>query len=228
MVYLLSLIGKQTDIYTIIIYILSTLAVVFLTLPVHEFAHALAAVKLGDQTPRYQGRLTINPFAHLDYTGMLCMILLGVGWAKPVQINARNFKNPKRGMALTAAAGPIANLIMAFIAMIIVNALSLLSGFGTTVYYFVLFVYYIANINVYLAVFNFIPIPPLDGSRLLSALLPDRIYYNLMRYEQYSFIALMVLIFALSRAGLDPVGFVSRYVLSGISYLANLPFSFIR
>lgn len=227
MIYLLSFIGTQTDLSAIIIYILSTLAVVFLTLPVHEFAHALTAVTLGDQTPRYQGRLTVNPFAHIDYTGMLCMVLLGVGWAKPVQINARNFKNPKGGMAITAAAGPIANLIMALVAMIIVNILSLFPTAGVTVYYFELFVYYVANMNVYLAVFNFIPIPPLDGSRLLSALLPDRIYYKLMRYEQYSFIILMVLIFALNRAGFDPIGFISRYVLSGIAYLAHLPFSFV-
>lgn len=214
-----------TSLAEALIYLLSTLAVLFLTLPIHEFAHALVAVRLGDPTPRYQGRLTVNPFAHLDKVGMLCMLIFGVGWARPVQINARNFKSPKWGMAITALAGPIANLLMAFVALLLYFPLALFFESDVTMYLAV-FMFYIANISVYLAVFNLIPIPPLDGSRLLSALLPYKYYYKLMRYEQYSMIILMVLLFALSHVGLNPISILSNYVLNGITYIAYLPFSF--
>ena len=171
---------------SVIAYILSSLAVVFLTLPVHEFAHAYTASKLGDPTPRYQGRLTLNPFAHIDYFGALCILLFGFGWARPVQVESRYFKNPKWGMALTAAAGPIANILMAAVSMLLANTVlfiampsyfseGVLSAFllpaAVRVIYGIF--YYVAQINVYLAVFNLVPIPPLDGSRVLFAFLPQ-------------------------------------------------------
>lgn len=210
---------------TVIVYIISALAVVFLTMPVHEFAHGFAAVKLGDSTPRWQGRLTLNPLAHIDYVGALCIILFGFGWAKPVQIDARNFKNPKTGMAVTALAGPLANIIVAFVSLLLINVVWLFPQ-SEILLYISMFLGYIASINVSLAVFNLIPIPPLDGSRLLSALLPNKQYYALMRYERYFFFAILFLLFFGVLDG--PLGFLQSGLLSLLSRLAALPFGIFR
>ena len=217
------LLSGSMDFGSVIVYILSTLAVIFLTLPVHEFAHGFVATKLGDPTPRYQGRLTLNPFAHIDYIGSLCILLFGFGWAKPVEVNARNFENPKMGMAITALAGPVSNLVVAFITLFAANGLWVIAG-STIIFYITYFFIYIAQINVYLAVFNLIPIPPLDGSRILSVVLPNRYYYMLMRYERYIYFGLLALLFF---GVLDiPLSFVSGKVLSGLSFLAGIPFRF--
>lgn len=217
-----SLLSGGMDLPTVIIYILSSLTVIFLTLPVHEFAHAFTAVKLGDNTPKWQGRLTVNPFAHIDYLGALCILLFGFGWAKPVQINGSNFRNPKRDMALTALAGPVSNIIVAFIALLLVNTCRLFFTVGFVYYYVSAFLYWVASINISLAVFNLIPIPPLDGSRLLSALLPYKYYYALMRYERYIFWGLLALLWF---GVLDiPLDFLYGKLMTAISYLASLPF----
>ena len=221
------LLSGNINVSGVIIYILSALAVIFLTQPVHEFAHAWTAVKLGDPTPRYQGRLSVNPFAHIDYFGAACILLLGFGWAKPVQVNMNNFRNPKRDMAITAAAGPISNLIAALVMLVITNLLNLvlLNTSLSWAVYITVFFYYIADINVSLAVFNLIPIPPLDGSRLLFAVLPNRQYYKLMRYERYIFYGLLVLIWF---GVLDiPLNFLTNAVMSFLSFIAGLPFRFL-
>ncbi|MBO4693548.1 MAG: site-2 protease family protein [Clostridia bacterium] len=207
---------------------MSVIIVVFLTLPVHEFAHGFVAYKLGDPTPRYQGRLTLNPIAHLDPIGSLGILLFGIGWAKPVSVNARYFKNPKWGMALTALAGPVSNVIMAFIALVLMNTFALISNnFGISGGIYLLFIYfftYIAKINVYLAVFNFIPIPPFDGSRILFAFLPSKYYFGIMRYERFIFIGLLVILYlgVLSY----PISYVSNLILGGLAFIAGLPFGF--
>lgn len=220
------LISGSLNIGGAIVYILSSLVVIFLTLPVHEFAHGFAASKLGDPTPRYQGRLTLNPFAHIDYLGAACILLFGFGWAKPVGVNPNNFKRPKADMALTALAGPLSNLIVALIAMLLANAVRLFVTAWSAFLYIHLFLFYIAYINVSLAVFNLIPIPPLDGSRLLSALLPNKQYYALMRYERYIFWALLALLWV---GVLDiPLGFLTGKVMDLINFLAGLPFIFIK
>ena len=213
--------GRITSVSGGIAYILSSLVVIFLTLPIHEFAHGFAATKLGDPTPRYQGRLTLNPFAHIDYLGAACILLVGFGWAKPVGVNPTYFKHPKRDMALTALAGPVSNRIVALSALIICNIFQYLLT-GTVFLYIAIFFFYIASINISLAVFNLIPIPPLDGSRLLSALLPDKQYYALMRYERYIFFALLALIWL---GVLDkPLGYLSNGVMWFLNMLASLPF----
>ena len=219
----------KIDIIEVLVAILSSLAVIFLTLPVHEFAHGFIAEKLGDKTPRWQGRITLNPFAHIDWIGAAFIILFGFGWAKPVQVNARNFRNPKAGMAIVAVAGPISNLIVALICMLIMNGLGLIPVASIALLKMLSYIIYffagIAQINIYLAVFNLLPIPPLDGSRVLTAFLPYKYYNLIMQYEQYIHFLLMFLIFS---DVLDkPLMIAANAVWSLLSFLAYLPFSFL-
>ncbi|MGI6269513.1 MAG: site-2 protease family protein [Candidatus Howiella sp.] len=222
---LFSLLRGNMGVVQALIYALSSLVVIFLVLPVHESAHAFTAVKLGDPTPKYQGRLTLNPFAHIDYFGALMILLFGFGWAKPVGINPRNFKNPKGGMALTAVAGPVSNLLVAFLFMLVYCALETFAAsavLSTALLYLVYFLLYVIQINVGLAVFNLLPIPPLDGSRLLTAVLPDRIYYKIMQYERFIMLGLFALLFL---GVLDvPLNFLRDAVYNGLFFVAGLPF----
>ena len=228
---LLNLINSNsTSFWEILSYVISAAAVVFLALPVHEFAHGFVASKLGDPTPRMQGRLTLNPMAHLDPIGSLGILLFGVGWAKPVGVNPRYFKSPKWGMAVTALAGPVSNIIMAFLSLIIMNLFVLLCitvGFaGEIADAIFTFFYYLSYINVYLAVFNLIPIPPFDGSRILFAVLPSRYYFAVMRYERYIFVGLLILFFASSRLGISPISAIVEKIISGIYSIVDLPFGY--
>ena len=206
-----------------LLYALSAFAVILLTMPVHEWAHGFIATKLGDPTPRYQGRLTLNPFAHIDYIGALCIILFGVGWAKPVQINPRNFRNPKVGMAITALAGPVSNILMAGLSLLLGNIVYVL--LPTTFGLFVMsFFTLVASTNIYLAVFNLIPIPPFDGSRILFAILPDKYYWRVMEYERILMFAMLIIIATDVLDG--PLNFASGLILNIINTVASLPFMF--
>ena len=182
------------DIATVLMLLLSRAFVVFCCLPIHELAHGYTAYKLGDMTAKNSGRLTFNPLAQLNPIGTVMIFLFGIGYANPVPVNPNNFKNPKWGMALTAIAGPISNLLMGFVSVFIYYAI-VANATSTALGYVALFFYYAASVNVTLAVFNLIPIPPLDGSRVLTAFLPDSAYYKLMRYEKYIMIVLMVVLF---------------------------------
>ena len=150
-------------------YYLIRALVTLIAIPFHEAGHALAAWLLGDATAKREGRLSLNPFAHFDLVGTLCMIFAGVGWAKPVSTDPRNFKNPKWGMALTALAGPAANLLLAYLGMVAWKILYYWAPTTMITIFAARFLQYLVMMDVGLAVFNLIPIPPLDGSRILLA-----------------------------------------------------------
>ncbi len=178
----------------------AALFVIFCVSPLHEYSHALVAYKLGDRTAKFQGRLTLNPLAHIDPIGAIMILLVGFGYAKPVPVNMRNFPRQKRKfyMGLTALAGPMSNIIMAFLMTLCYSLffkLMLVNGPDKMFYNMCTFFIYASIINISLAVFNLIPIPPLDGSRIMSAVLPDKYYYKIMQYERYIMIALFVLIY---------------------------------
>ena len=199
---LLSLLRSgSVDMLSVIVYILSVLMVVFLINPLHECAHGFVAYKLGDRTAKNSGRLTLNPISHIDYFGAAMMLIVGFGWAKPVPVNPRNFKKPKLGMGLTALAGPVSNLLAAILGGLIYNGLLtlMLKNGGITfeehinytevvfhpemLKYVLMFLQFFILINICLAVFNLIPVPPLDGSKILMMFLPNRTIYKIQRYE---------------------------------------------
>jgi len=161
----------------------------------HELCHGLVAYRLGDNTAKDAGRLTLNPIKHIDIMGLLMMIVFKFGWAKPVPVNMNNFKNPKSGMAITALAGPVSNIFLSVVFLFIYGlfyvSLSTAGNFGEILLKMLLTAAYL---SCALAVFNIIPIPPLDGSKVLFSLLPEREYYKLMRYERYGMILLLIIV----------------------------------
>lgn len=186
------------------------LPIVMLSLSVHETAHGYVAHKLGDPTARSLGRLSLNPVKHLDPIGFICMLCFGFGWAKPVPVNTRYFKKPRRDMALCGAAGPVSNLALAIIFTallkifeIITPNLTISSELGYNLLLFTLiFLQTGIEMNITLAVFNLIPCPPLDGSKILYAFIPAKVYYKIAQYERYVYIVLLI---ALALGVLDPV-----------------------
>ncbi len=179
-----------------VVYLLLGYAVlVLLIMPVHEFAHAYAAHLCGDDTAKWYGRLTLNPFKHLDVWGTVMMLTVGIGYAKPVPVVSRNFRHYKRDMILVALAGPLSNLLMAFVAVGLFRvSLFFNPSREMTEALAMILVYTVASVNVSLAVFNLLPIPPLDGSRLWSSLLPPKWSYALERNSRYITMGLFVLL----------------------------------
>ena len=193
---------------------------VLIALTFHEFAHGYMAYKLGDPTAKNFGRLTLNPLKHLDPIGTICMIFFHFGWAKPVPINSRYFKKPRRDMALTAAAGPIMNFILALFGMLVCRILTKIfvtfpaqSDFVYYIQYAALTLFsYFHMLNLSLGVFNLIPIPPLDGSRLFYIFLPPKWYFGVMKYEKYIQLALLVLLWT---------GLLSRPLSAAVSWISG-------
>ncbi len=214
-----------------IIDLLITLFCVFLSLSFHEFAHGYAAHKLGDDTAKNMGRLTLSPMSHIDPIGALCLFLFGYGWARPVPINPRNFgqKRYKSGMVVSSLAGPLSNILLAFVSCLMFAVVLLvfgdieLSEKGVMAVNIVLTLFdTLMVMNISLAIFNLIPVPPLDGSKILNAVLPARIYFKIMRYEQFGFIILLVLINfpPFERLLVSLVGGVYEFLWSIISAIA--------
>ena len=196
---------------------------VLLSLSFHEFSHGYVAFKLGDPTAKQAGRLTPNPLAHIDPLGTLCMLIFRFGWAKPVPVNVMYFKDRKKGMAITAAAGPISNLLLAFLCLLLFVPVLVYAGWTAVGSYAANFLYIMVMINVGLAVFNLLPISPLDGSKILYAVLPNKIYFSIMRYERYFQPVLFLLLWTglLSR----PISFLRDAVISGMEFLVSPIFS---
>ena len=171
------------------------LAAVLLCLTVHETCHGLAAYALGDPTARRAHRLSLNPLRHIDWFGLLMMFAAGFGWAKPVPVNPNYFKKPKQGMAITALAGPVSNFVLALL-LLLAARLVYLRALATGTLPETLFTFLVntASLSVGLGLFNLVPVPPLDGSKVVAVLLPDRAYNWLMRYEQFGMVLLVIII----------------------------------
>ncbi|MBO5907316.1 MAG: site-2 protease family protein [Clostridia bacterium] len=203
------------------IYIFAALAAL-VALTVHEFSHGYAAYKMGDNTARNLGRLTFNPIKHLDPIGLLCMIFFRVGWAKPVPINARNFRNPKWGFALVGVAGPLSNILLGFLTGgVYLTLIALTRGLvveSEVVYNLLsnglLFLGTFFSVNIGLGIFNLLPIPPFDGSRLLNVILPPKLYFGVMKYERKIYLGVLLWLL---------LGDTVAHLLRSIPLVASVP-----
>jgi Zn-dependent protease len=179
--------------------LLYSVPALLLAISAHECAHAYVSYKLGDPTSKNLGRISLNPFRHLDIFGTICLILLRFGWAKPVQVNPNNFKNPKVGMLFTSLAGPAMNLILAVLfsfVYAVMFKIAYTAGIDHNIYTIIMtIVSYIVLYNVFLCVFNLIPLPPLDGSKMLATIFPPKLYYYFYKYQRQLYFLLIILIF---------------------------------
>ncbi len=214
--------------------------VLLMAFSVHESAHGYAAYKLGDPTARNFGRITLNPAKHIDILGFICMLVARIGWAKPVPINARHFKNPRRDMAITGAAGPVSNLLLAVVNLIALRVIILLmpnqfvyeaelfsdgklftGTLGFTMMSLVVYLLYLGVfLNVCLAIFNLIPVPPFDGSRIFYAFLPPKWYFGVMKYERIIMMVMLVLIFFGFLDG--PLAFIQNGIINALLWVVGM------
>jgi len=193
---------------------------------IHECAHGYAAYKLGDPTARMSGRLTLNPIRHIDPIGFILLIIAGFGWAKPVPVDSRYFKKPRRDMAITALAGPVSNFALSFLLLLIWFPLYLFVPVSAFQIIILNFIRITAILSTGFGVFNLLPVSPLDGSKILFSFLPDRIYYTILRYERYGLILLIALIYFgwINR----PLSIAQEWILTGLSYAAAFPFTIFQ
>ncbi len=187
----------------------------------HEMSHGYMSYKLGDPTPKYDGRLSINPIRHLDVLGTILLVLFGFGWAKPVVVNPQYYKKPRRDMALVALAGPLSNFIMAIVSYFLFGIFSNIfrSSDSSVVLFISMILQSLVYINLGLMVFNLIPIPPLDGSRILARFLPDKLFFQYAKLEPYG----MYIVFALVAVGVgsSAISYLMDITLTGISFVID-------
>ena len=229
--------GGTEQAKALLIIFLMWLPIIMLSLSFHEASHAFIAYKLGDPTARNFGRVTLNPVKHLDPIGFIAMLTIGFGWAKPCPVNTRNFRNPRKGFALSSLAGPVSNMILAlgftvlmaifYLIYLIVAIVRGLAEPPVFVDYIQMFLYYGIYLNVSLAIFNFLPVPPLDGSRILGLILPDKVYYAFLKYERYIGIGFAVLVIMLGQFNISIIDFVVSPVTNLFCSIATLPINWI-
>ena len=219
------------DLKDAIIQLLLSLPIIILALTVHETAHGYAAYRCGDPTAYNLGRLTLNPIKHLDPIGFLAMLIFGYGWAKPVPVNTRYFRNPKRDMAITAAAGPLSNLLMAIVSAVLCGVLrawyvylvytSPQNDFALTCVFVTMTLFELGALyNFLFMAFNLIPVPPFDGSRVFYFVLPDKYYFSVMRYERVIMMVTLVLLFT---GALDvPLAFLRGNIVKLFDFIVGL------
>ena len=194
-----------------------------LCIMIHEICHGLAAYALGDHTAARQGRLSLNPLRHVDWFGLLMLAFFHIGWAKPVSVDIRNFRKPKRDMAITALAGPVSNFLLAAVTMFLFGLLYAPLYDKNWGYDLLLLLESIAYLSVSLGLFNLIPFPPLDGSKVLFSLLPDRIYVKLLFLERYGMIALIIIVVVMNRLlPVSPIAAAGETVFNWFFRIAKL------
>lgn len=192
---------------------------ILIALTVHEFSHGLAAVALGDDTPKRYGRLTLNPLAHLDPLGTLALLIVGFGWAKPVPVRFDNFRDFRRGMFYTALAGPMSNFLLAIVGAIIYTSILGQPANSWNVHVF-RFSYWFMYINIILMVFNMIPIPPLDGSKIMYSFLPvEKIVWFEQRSRNFQLMLMMLIIFGVFGLVISPI---AQGIMNGLVRIMNL------
>ena len=212
---------EQMDMFGILYMMLAYAVVIFLTLPVHELAHGLAAHWCGDDTARWHGRLSLNTLRHLDLWGTLMILTVGIGYAKPVPVNPHNFRNYKRDTILVSLAGPLSNFLMALVVLLLFKLCTLFVANPVALNIAWLIVDVVVSVNISLMVFNLLPIPPLDGSRLWTTLIPGRWAYTLERYSRYITMGLFLLLFT---GALDtPLMYMRWGVYQVIDLITDLP-----
>lgn len=216
--------GQSINFAGVVAEIIAMLFIIFCILPVHEWAHAWAAYRLGDATARSQGRMSLNPLVSFDPMGALFLLLFGFGWAKPVPIDSRYFKNPRKDTALVSLAGPLSNFIVAWLGALVYGGI--IAGTHNTAPVFVqyFFLAYI-EINVALAVFNLIPLPPLDGSKILGSFLSDRALYNYYKYQNIIILIAFVVLF--SNVLSAPLDWLNNACYAGVMWLGELPYALL-
>ena len=208
----------------LITFLVST-AAALLCITLHELSHGFAAYLMGDQTAKRAGRLTLNPLKHLDIMGLLMMITVHVGWAKPVPIDVRRFRRPSLGLAVTALAGPLSNFLIAFLVLAGGRLLLEHGGESAAVTYTVLALIYIAVLSLGLGLFNLIPVPPLDGSKIVLSFLPERIRYAVLRRERY--IALLVVVLVWIGIFDGPLNAARQWAMEGLCSMSGFPFELV-